>query len=50
VKSLLRAVAGRSPEEVRDTTAAVIAERRACAEGQEGLRAFLEKRRPDWAR
>ena len=50
VKSLLHAVAGRAPEEVREATAAVIAERRACAEGQEGLRAFLEKRRPDWAR
>ncbi|HXY41221.1 MAG TPA: enoyl-CoA hydratase-related protein [Vicinamibacteria bacterium] len=50
VKSLLHAVAGRSPEEVRETTAELIAERRACAEGQEGLRAFVEKRRPDWAR
>ena len=50
VESLLHAVAGRSPEEVRETTAELIAERRACAEGQEGLRAFVEKRRPDWAR
>ncbi|HVO12461.1 MAG TPA: enoyl-CoA hydratase-related protein [Vicinamibacteria bacterium] len=50
VKALLRAVAGRTPEEVRETTAEVIAARRACGEGQEGLRAFLEKRRPDWAR
>lgn len=50
VKSLLRAVEGRPPEEVRETTAELIAERRASDEGQHGLRAFLEKRRPDWAR
>ena len=31
-----------------DDTAARIAERRASAEGQEGLRAFLEKRAPAW--
>ncbi len=31
-----------------DETAARIAERRASAEGQEGLRAFLEKRAPAW--
>lgn len=31
-----------------DETAQRIAERRASAEGQEGLRAFLEKRRPAW--
>jgi methylglutaconyl-CoA hydratase len=30
-------------------TARRIAERRASAEGQEGLRAFLERRRPEWA-
>ncbi len=50
VKALLRAVDGRPLEEVRQPTAEVIAERRASAEGQQGLRAFLEKRRPDWAR
>ncbi len=50
VKSLLRAVAGRSPEDVRETTAELIAERRACDEGQEGLQAFLAKRRPGWSR
>jgi methylglutaconyl-CoA hydratase len=32
-----------------DETARRIAERRTSAEGQEGLRAFLEKRRPSWA-
>ena len=31
-----------------DETAAVIAERRVSAEGQDGLRAFLEKRPPSW--
>ena len=30
-------------------TADLLAERRTSSEGQEGLRAFLEKRRPDWA-
>jgi enoyl-CoA hydratase/carnithine racemase len=30
-------------------TARRIAERRASEEGQEGLRAFLERRRPDWS-
>jgi methylglutaconyl-CoA hydratase len=29
-------------------TAAAIATRRVSAEGQEGLRAFLEKRKPSW--
>jgi len=29
-------------------TAAAIAARRVSAEGQEGLRAFLEKRKPSW--
>jgi methylglutaconyl-CoA hydratase len=48
-KALLRTVAGRSPEDVREATAAMIAERRASDEGQEGLRAFLEKRKPRWA-
>jgi len=31
-------------------TTAAIAGRRVSAEGQEGLRAFLEKRKPTWAR
>jgi methylglutaconyl-CoA hydratase len=49
-KSLLRAVAGRSADSVRELTCKRIAERRASAEGQEGVRAFLEKRKPDWGR
>jgi len=47
-KALVRDLAGRRPEEVRDATASLIAERRATAEGQEGLQAFLEKRKPGW--
>lgn len=49
-KALIRNVAGRPAEAVRDLTIATIAERRASPEGREGLTAFLEKRKPDWAR
>ncbi len=35
-------------EEAIDYTARQIAERRASAEGQEGMASFLEKRKPDW--
>jgi methylglutaconyl-CoA hydratase len=49
-KALVRGVAGRPIEDVRELTVETIAERRASVEGQEGLRAFLEKRKPDWAR
>lgn len=48
-KALVRDVAGRRPQDVLDLTAGRIAERRASAEGQEGLRAFLEKRKPGWS-
>ncbi|MGD8895781.1 MAG: enoyl-CoA hydratase-related protein [Acidobacteriota bacterium] len=47
-KALLRLVAGRPAEDVRADTIERIARVRASAEGQEGLRAFLEKRKPDW--
>jgi methylglutaconyl-CoA hydratase len=47
-KALIRSVAGRPVESVRELVCERIAERRASLEGQEGLRAFLEKRRPDW--
>ena len=47
-KALVRAVAGRPVESVRELVCKRMAERRASAEGQEGLRAFLEKRKPDW--
>ncbi len=39
-----------SVEETMDYTARMIADARASPEGQEGMRAFLEKRKPDWRR
>lgn len=47
-KRLVREVAGRPPQEVRALTVERIAEVRTSEEGQEGMRAFLEKRRPRW--
>ena len=47
-KNLIRSVAGRPGDDVRELTIHAIAERRASAEGQEGLGAFLEKRKPRW--
>jgi methylglutaconyl-CoA hydratase len=47
-KGLIARVQARS-ETLRDDTARLNAERRASAEGQEGMAAFLEKRPPDWA-
>jgi len=35
-------------DETRDHTAHAIADRRTTAEGQEGLRAFLERRNAKW--
>ena len=49
-KALVRDVAGREPSEVRTSTAQRIARRRASPEGQEGLEAFLEKRKAAWDR
>jgi methylglutaconyl-CoA hydratase len=48
VKGLIPEVARRGPGEATALTAEAIARRRVSAEGQEGLRAFLEKRRPGW--
>ena len=48
IKILLGEIAGRSPEDVRDLTAKTIAQARAGEEGQEGIRAFLERRAPAW--
>jgi methylglutaconyl-CoA hydratase len=48
-KALIREVWGRPPAEAAGTTASIIAKRRVSAEGQEGLRAFLEKRKPSWS-
>ena len=50
VKSLIADVWNAAPSDAPALTAAVLAERRASAEGQEGLRAFLEKRKPGWSR
>jgi len=49
-KALIPNVWGRPIAEAMPITAAAIAARRVSAEGQEGLRAFLEKRRPSWSR
>jgi methylglutaconyl-CoA hydratase len=48
-KALIRDVWGQSIDEARPITAQAIATRRVSAEGQEGLKAFLEKRRPGWS-
>jgi methylglutaconyl-CoA hydratase len=48
-KALIREVWGRSIDEARPITAQAIAARRVSSEGQEGLKAFLEKRRPAWS-
>jgi methylglutaconyl-CoA hydratase len=47
-KALIRDVWGRDAAETAPFTAAALAARRVSAEGQEGLRAFLEKRKPRW--
>lgn len=47
-KRLVREVAGRTPADVRDLTVQRIAEARVSAEGQDGMRAYLEKRAPSW--
>jgi methylglutaconyl-CoA hydratase len=47
-KRLIREVWGRPPADAAELTVAALADRRVSAEGQEGLRAFLEKRRPSW--
>jgi len=47
-KALIREVAGRAPADVAALTAETLAGRRVCPEGQEGMRAFLEKRQASW--
>jgi methylglutaconyl-CoA hydratase len=49
-KRLIEQVAGLKPEEALPLTVRTIAERRASEEAKEGLTAFLEKRRPSWAK
>ena len=48
-KALIRDVACRAVDEVRADTVDRIAEIRVSDEAQEGLRAFLEKRKPAWS-
>jgi methylglutaconyl-CoA hydratase len=48
-KAIVREVAGLSHGSAKWHTARVIARQRTSAEGQEGLRAVLEKRQPVWA-
>lgn len=48
-KSLLRTLAGLTPDEAADLTVECIASLRVSPEGQEGIHAFLEKRKPDFA-
>jgi methylglutaconyl-CoA hydratase len=49
-KALIADLAARSLDDVSSITARAIAERRVSAEGQEGLRAFLNKQTPSWAK
>lgn len=48
-KRLVRDVAYRPVEDVMDETAKRIARARVSDEGQDGVRAFLERRKPSWA-
>jgi methylglutaconyl-CoA hydratase len=48
-KKLLRDLAGRPRDEAIDVTVETIARLRVSPEAQEGLSAFLEKRKPGWA-
>ena len=47
-KALIREIAGAHPNDVIGLTTNTIAAQRVSEEGQEGLRAFLEKRKPGW--
>jgi methylglutaconyl-CoA hydratase len=49
-KTLIREIWDRPLAQASAAAIRTIAERRVSAEGQEGLRAFLEKRRPSWSR
>ena len=50
VKRLLSELPSLSRAKTKEFTARLIAERRASDEGQEGMTAFLEKRKPEWTR
>ena len=49
-KNLIQKVKGSSWKSARQFTVRTIAERRASEEGQEGMKAFFEKRKPLWPR
>ena len=49
-KKLIRLVPEMDAPDAREFTLAKIAQLRASSEGQEGMRAFLEKRRPGWSK
>jgi methylglutaconyl-CoA hydratase len=49
-KRLIREVAHQNPEDVIGMTTHAIAVQRVSAEGQEGMRAFLEKRKASWVK
>jgi methylglutaconyl-CoA hydratase len=49
-KDLIKEVHHSRPAEVIGVTTSRIADQRVSADGQEGMRAFLEKRKPKWAR
>ncbi|MEO8075304.1 MAG: enoyl-CoA hydratase-related protein [Acidobacteriota bacterium] len=47
-KALIREIGSKNPSDVIGFTTNSIAEQRVSPEGQEGMRAFLEKRKPSW--
>jgi methylglutaconyl-CoA hydratase len=47
-KDLIQQIAGRPPADVRAVTTQTIANQRVSPEGQDGMRAFLEKRKAAW--
>jgi methylglutaconyl-CoA hydratase len=49
-KALVRGIKSRSFEESLEYVAKTLADLRVTPEGQEGLKAFLEKRKPNWVR
>lgn len=49
VKALLRQLPWTPPDRVDDLTVGIISRLRSGPEGQEGLSAFIEKRKPQWA-
>lgn len=48
-KALISTIRGEHPRDVIGITSEAIARQRVSPEGQEGMRAFLEKRKPSWA-